>query len=84
MTVTWLLNKILGSFSLYVGIEHKEMPPEPDCSLDMDWIPLIVLAVLLLYSMACTIVIVDAIFTTLEERRAGATAEKPPVVLKVK
>ena len=79
MSVTWLLNKILGSFSLYVGIEHKEMPPEPDCSLCEDWIIFMALAVFVLYSWALTIVIVDAIFITLRERRAGAT-----VVLKVK
>ena len=58
-SVTWLLNRILGSFTLYVGIEYEEQPP--DCGLYGDWIS--VMVTLLMF-----FIILAMIFFALESR----------------
>ena len=66
--VTWMLNKLLGQFKPYVGIGQNfplmrkyELPPwEPDCSMLMDWIPVVALVLCFLYSLALIIIVVEA------------------------
>ena len=78
-SVTWLLNQILGHFIPYVGIGSNyplmrvyQLPPwEPDCSVLMDWLLVVILAFLLLYSMAITFIIMEA-------RRAPDLADNLP------
>ena len=68
MSVTWMLNKLLGCFSPYIGIEqsyplmltHELSPPEPDCSILMDWIPFVALVFGIFYSLAIMIIVVEA------------------------
>ena len=58
-SVTWLLNQILGSFSLYVGIERKLDPP-PDSSIFVDWIPVFAMALLFLVYVAIIFFLVES------------------------
>ena len=51
-SVTWLLNQILGSFTLYVGIGHEE-PPDSDVS--EDWPPVVATALMLFFILAIVI-----------------------------
>ena len=65
--VTWMLNKILGSFRPYVAIGQNyplmriyELPPwEPDCSMLKDWIPVVALVLCFLYSLALIMIILE-------------------------
>ena len=43
-SVTWLLNRILGHFKPYVGIEYVEQPP--DCDVFEDWVPVMATALM--------------------------------------
>lgn len=80
LSVTWMLNKILGHFSPYVGVEYKknyplmkvyQFPPwEPDCSLLMDWVLVIALGFIFFYSLAIA-------FYILRTRRARHVAMFP-------
>ena len=81
ISVTWMLNKILGHFSPYIGLEHKPdyplmriygLPPwEPDCSLLIEWLLVVALVLVFFYSLAIT-------FFILEARRDRHLARFPP------
>ena len=73
-----MLNQILGYFRPYVGIGQNfplmriyELPPwEPDCSMLIDWIPVVALALGFFYSLALMIIV-------LEVRRAPGPGHYP-------
>ena len=46
-SVTWLLNRILGNFQLYVGIGYEEVPP--DCDAFEDWISIMATALMMFF-----------------------------------
>ena len=60
-SVTWLLKQILGSFELYIGIEHVEQPP--DCDVFEDWTSVMVILLMMFFILAMIFFFVESRLT---------------------